>query len=159
MNDPDFPFAAEIAEIADCAEVNICGIIPLHGESPCNGHISESDLDSCTPISDIDETDDSPFSDPEHFFQDNIRAFDGLECLAQNHIIIGIIFEIAEAVIEVCLNDGDTASDTFDDFFLIHFHAHDSGIFEDLHCFEESSCSAPEIQDSGVFRDHFCHCA
>ena len=83
--DPDLPFSAQFPEIADGSQVNICRIIPLHGESPGNRHIPKRNLDSCAPVTDIDEADDSPSSDPEHFIQDHIGTFHSLEGLTQNH--------------------------------------------------------------------------
>ena len=133
-------------------------VIPFPREGFGFRHISEEKLFSSGAVSEVDEADDSGFSDPEHFIEEEVGSFDCLKGLAEDDEIVAVVCEIGESVIQVGLDDGDTAAGAFDHFILFLFDTHDFCLFELGEEFEESARAAAEVEDPGFSGDHGSDC-
>ena len=106
----------------------------------------------------VQETDNSGFSDPEHFIEKEVGTFHSLKSLAQDDEIITVVREIGESGVEICLYDGNSSSGAFDHLVLFLFNAHDFGLFELSQKLQQSSGTATEVENTRFSGDHGSDC-
>ena len=71
----------------------------------------------------LGEGDDALAADAEHFFQQLVRVLHGLQGLGHNHDVEAVAGEVAEAFVQVLLDDVDALEQALGDVVGVDFQA------------------------------------
>jgi len=102
----------------------------LSGQGFADGDSAfDEHLETVAPIGEVGEADDGVFGDAEHFGKDVLREFDDLEGLAEDDVVVALVFEEGETFVEVELDDADAAGGGGDDVDLVEGDSESGDVF------------------------------
>src|SRR5690606_9631727 len=94
------------------AEVNVRRVVPSVGEELGYRHAALArQVPAAAPVAEIGEGDDALAADAQHFLHQLVRVVHGLQRLGHHHHVEAVAGEVAQAQVEVLLDDIDALVD------------------------------------------------
>src|SRR5690606_29414991 len=101
-------------------------------------------------VSEIWIVDYRPLSDPEHLGEDEGGVFHHLQGLVHNYIVITAVAHLAQALVEVRLQDWNYLFDTDENHFLTYIYAAPRAAAFPEEKLEEGAITTPKVKDAGT---------
>ncbi len=91
--------------------MRVLRFVPLHRQCTCHWHFPSQELQSIFPVAHVGKNHDPIACHVQHFCEQAIRSFDGLQGLGHDHIVKSMVPEVrGQSVIQIALDDVQQAA-------------------------------------------------
>jgi len=144
----------QCAEVVHGHEVDVWGFVPFVGESFSDGSAAASEhFHADTPVSEVGDDDEPASCHAEHFSEQLAGIADLLEGLAEHSEIKAVVGDVREALVEVCLDGGESPLDDSQEVFLFDFDAEHIAVEFEVEALHQSPVTTPQVDYSTAAGD------